>query len=167
MRQPGERRLAAVVDALRAHPRLGSQLTHVQVLRSNNLAAGLLVAHHLAELGHRRIGFVGGPKHSIDSQHRERGLREGLARRGIRLDPAQVFSCSKWDVEAGSAFAVEFLSQPLEVTALVMANDALAFGFMGVALRPAARRSLHRRIRRPTAGRPSVSGAHDRVAADA
>ena len=55
-------------------------VTHVQVLRSNNLAAGMLVAHHLADLGHRHIGFVGGPKHSIDSQHRERGLREGLAK---------------------------------------------------------------------------------------
>ena len=114
-------------------------VTHVQVLRSNNLAAGMLVAHHLADLGHRHIGFVGGPKHSIDSQHRERGLREGLAKRGIRLDSAQVFSCSKWDVDAGSAFAAEFLAKPLAITALVLANDALAFGFMGVALRRGVR----------------------------
>src|ERR1041385_3939668 len=56
-------------------------VTHVQVLRSNNLAAGSLVASHLADLGHREIAFAGGPKHSIDSQHRQRGLRDGLAKR--------------------------------------------------------------------------------------
>jgi LacI family transcriptional regulator len=110
-------------------------ITHVQLLRCNNRAAGALVADHLADLGHRRIAFAGGPKHSIDSQHRERGLREGLARRGIRLDPADVTSCASWDVEAGSAFAETFLDGPVEVSALVMANDALAFGLMRVALR--------------------------------
>ena len=36
---------------------------------------------------------------------------------------------------AGAAFAEEYLSRPLEVTAIVMANDALAFGFLRVAQR--------------------------------
>lgn len=114
-------------------------VTHVQVLRSNNLAAGALVAQYLGDLGHREIAFAGGPKHSIDSQHRERGLRDGLAKRGIRLSSKNVYSCGSWDVEAGGAFAEEFLQQPLDVTALVMANDALAFGFMRVALRQGVR----------------------------
>lgn len=110
-------------------------MTQVQLLRCNNIAAGTLVANHLADLGHRRIAFAGGPKHSIDSQHRERGLRDGLAKRGIRLDPAQVYSCASWDVDAGSAFAEQFLEHPLEISAMVLANDALAFGLMRVALR--------------------------------
>ena len=115
------------------------QVTHAHVLRSNNLAAGALVANHLADLGHRDVAFVGGPQHSIDSQHRERGLRDGLAKRGVRLSADHVFSCGSWDVEAGGAFAETFLEQPLGVTALVMANDALAFGFMRVALRRGVR----------------------------
>ncbi len=110
-------------------------VTNVQVLRSNNLAAGSLVANHLANLGHRAIAFAGGPKHSIDSKHRLRGLRDGLAYRGIRLLSEQVYSCESFEIEAGVAFAESFLAQPLQVTAIVMANDALAFGFMGVALR--------------------------------
>jgi len=108
---------------------------HAQVLRSNNLLAGAAVANHLADLGHRVIAFAGGPRHSIDSQHRERGLREALEKRGIRISNEHVYSCDSWDVEAGSAFAEQFLEQPIEVTALVMANDALALGFMRVALR--------------------------------
>jgi LacI family transcriptional regulator len=108
-------------------------VTHVQVVRCNNLAGGQAVAHHLADLGHRHVAFAAGPQHATDSKHRLRGLRQGLTARGIRLDPKDVFSCGSWDVEAGSEFAQAFLDQPLEVTALVLANDALAFGFMRVA----------------------------------
>ena len=57
--------------------------TDVQVVRCNNVAAGTTVASHLAGLGHRSIGFAGGPEHSIDSKHRLRGLRDELARRVI------------------------------------------------------------------------------------
>jgi LacI family transcriptional regulator len=60
-------------------------------------------------------------------------LREGLAGRGIQLDAAHVYSCGSWEIEAGSSFATELLSQKLPVTALVFANDALALGFMRVA----------------------------------
>jgi len=109
-------------------------LTGVQVLRSNNVAAGALVADHLMNLGHRHIAFAGGPKHSIDSKHRLRGLKDGLVRRGIRLAPEHVFSCESFEFDAGTVFAEQFFSRPLEVTAIVMANDALAFGFMRFAL---------------------------------
>jgi len=116
-------------------------VTDVQVLRSDNLAAGALVADHLMNLGHRKIAFAGGPTHSIDSKHRLRGLRNGLARRGIKLEPEHVFSCESFEFEAGTVFAEQFFSRPLDVTAIVMANDALAFGFM--------RFALHRGVRMP------------------
>ena len=110
-------------------------VAHVQVLRSNNLAAGALVADHLANLGHRDVAFASGPKHSIDSQHRLHGLRDGLSRRGVRLSIDHVYPCKSFDVEAGARLAEDLLARPLEVTAIVMANDALAFGFMGIAIR--------------------------------
>src|SRR6185295_10052788 len=59
-------------------------------VRSNNLEAGQLVARHLAELGHRRIGFGGGPAESIDTRERLRGLTLGLQERGIELAPEHV-----------------------------------------------------------------------------
>ena len=108
-------------------------LKHVHVVRCDNIAAGATVANHLADLGHTRIAFAGGPEHSVDSRHRLHGLRSGLLARGITLAERFVFSCNSWDVTAGGTFAEQFLAAPLEVTALVMANDALAFGFMRVA----------------------------------
>jgi DNA-binding LacI/PurR family transcriptional regulator len=107
--------------------------TDVQVVRCNNLAAGATVAAHLAALGHRRIAYVAGPQHSIDSKHRLRGLRDELARRGITMSSAAIFNCGSYTSDAGGQFAREFFEKPVDVTAVVLANDALAFGFMRVA----------------------------------
>jgi LacI family transcriptional regulator len=107
--------------------------TDVQVVRCNNVAAGTTVAAHLANLGHRRIGFAGGPEHSIDSKHRLRGLRDELARRGIDMPAKNIFTCGSYSSEAGGEFAHKFFESNGDLTALVLANDALAFGFMRVA----------------------------------
>ncbi len=106
---------------------------HVQLVRCNNVGAGTAAANHLADLGHRQIAFVGGPEHSIDSKHRMRGLRDGLATRGLKLESRHVYACGSWEIDAGSDFAQTFFDAPLSVTAVVLANDALAFGFMRVA----------------------------------
>ena len=113
--------------------------TDVQIIRCNNVAAGTSVAAHLAGLGHRSIGFAGGPEHSIDSKHRLRGLRDELARRGIQLEPRHVFTCGSFTSEAGGEFAHRFFESGPDITALVLANDALAFGFMRVALQRGVR----------------------------
>lgn len=105
----------------------------VQVIRCNNIAAGALVGAHLASLGHRRVAFGAGPQHSIDSKHRLRGLRDELARRGIRMLDEDIHSCDSYASDAGGRFAREFLQKPSDVTAVVLANDALAFGFIRVA----------------------------------
>lgn len=123
-------------------------VAQAQILHTNNIGAGAIIADHLAALGHRHIAFAGGPSHSTDSKHRLKGLRERLDVLGIGLPADRVHSCDSFEVNAGSAFAEDFLSRPLEVTAIVMANDALAFGFMRVAQR--------RGIRMP--GQLSIAG---------
>jgi LacI family transcriptional regulator len=113
--------------------------TDVQVVRCNNIAAGTTVASHLAGLGHRKIGFAGGPEHSIDSKHRLRGLRDELTRRGIEVLAKNIFTCGSYTSEAGGEFAHRFFESDADLTALVLANDALAFGFMRVALQRGVR----------------------------
>jgi LacI family transcriptional regulator len=105
----------------------------VAVMRGDNLTAGRTVASHLASLGHRSVGFAGGPHYSIDSQHRLRGLRQELMRRGVTLHPKSTGYCGSYEAEAGSRFAQKLLQRNLEVTAMVFGNDALALGFMRVA----------------------------------
>ena len=108
-------------------------VTPAHVVRCDNRAGGAAVADHLAELGHRQIAFLGGPRHSTDSKHRLRGLREGLARHRIKLGAKSVFFCGSYEAEAGEAFAQEFFDHHSDVTAVVAANDSLALGFMRAA----------------------------------
>jgi len=108
-------------------------VAQVNVVRCDNRAAGVAVAHHLANLGHKRIAFAGGPEHSVDTRQRLTGLREGLEERGLRLDPKRVSFCASYEADAGCQFASEILKTPFDFTALVTGNDALALGFMRIA----------------------------------
>lgn len=109
-------------------------VARVHVVRCDNRAAGIAVAHHLADLGHKHIAFAGGPEHSIDTKQRLSGLRDGLEERGIHLDMKRVSYCASYEAGAGCQFADEILKTLLDFTALVTGNDALALGFMRIAL---------------------------------
>ncbi len=109
-------------------------VAQVHVVRCDNRSAGVAVAHHLAKLGHRRVAFAGGPEHSVDTRQRLIGLRDGLEERGLRLDPKRISFCTSYESDAGCQFANEILKSPLDFTALVTGNDAIALGFMRIAL---------------------------------
>lgn len=127
--------LSAAVDAGLAVVSVNpdERVHEIPMLQCNNVEAGELVAQHLADLGHSKIAFAGGPTHALDSKQRLRGLTDGLARRGIELDPALIMSCGSWDQDAGTAFGQALLGRPLPMSAIVFANDALALGFLRVA----------------------------------
>jgi LacI family transcriptional regulator len=108
-------------------------MADVSIVRGDNISAGRIIAGHLADLGHRRIAFAGGPRVSIESRHRLQGLREELARRGVELRDDFVSFCSSYEAEQGTAFAHQFLKKPVTATAVVLGNDALALGFMRAA----------------------------------
>ena len=114
-------------------------LTDVAVVRADNIAAGRTLAAHLAALGHTWVAFAGGPRASIESRHRLRGLREELATRGIRMRDEDVCFCASYEADEGAAFADTFLRQASRPTAVVLGSDALAIGF----IRAAQQRGVH------------------------
>ena len=182
--RPPHRR-ADRAEVVAARPRLleaamDSQLPTVQVapheilrmaavIRGDNLTAGRTVASHLASLGHRVVGFAGGPRYSLDSQHRLRGLRDELRRRGVALHARSTAFCGSYQAEAGARFAQKLLERPLDVTAMVFGNDALALGFMCVAQQRASacRAFVDRGLRQHRGGRAGLAGPDDRRPADA
>jgi LacI family transcriptional regulator, galactose operon repressor len=101
-------------------------------VRSNNLEAGRIVAQHLVALGHRRIGFGGGPAESLDTRERLRGLALGLHEHGLVLAPEHVRFGSSYTRDAGIASARWFLELDprRRPTAMVLGNDAIALAFM-------------------------------------
>jgi LacI family transcriptional regulator len=106
------------------------------IVRCNNLDAGRIVAEHLMGLGHRRLAFAGGPRESIDTRDRHRGLTQALAEREIDLPEKRVWFGPNYGHESGAEYAHSFLALPPRArpSAVVMGNDAMALGFMRTVL---------------------------------
>ncbi len=116
---------------------VGSRETQVGRCRveCDDLGGGKMVADHLAELGHRRVATITGPRSRLDSQYRLEGFRSGLAEHDIQLPGSAVVE-GGFTHESGLAAMVRLLDY--EPSAVFVANDQMAMGAY-VALRGAGR----------------------------
>jgi LacI family transcriptional regulator len=103
------------------------------VITSDNEAGGVLIAHHLAELGHRQIAVVAGPAGLPTAEARLRGFLGGLAERGISVPAARVARAASYTRAAGLEAGRVMLASHPEVTAVCCANDLIALGVMAAA----------------------------------
>lgn len=90
---------------------------------------------HLADLGHRHIGFVGGPAELNLARLRRDGFARGLRENGIERDPDLEVEAAMTE-EGGLEAAETLLALTRPPTALLCATDALAIGAV-LALRKA------------------------------
>ena len=105
----------------------------------NNFNAGVLVARHLLELGHRKIAYL---STSLNSQHSARVRRyDGLKAQVDRFGQSATLSLFTAEVEAstelntvdiehraGRSLARRCIAETPEVTAMVAVNDMVAYG---------------------------------------
>ncbi|MHB8621403.1 MAG: LacI family DNA-binding transcriptional regulator [Chloroflexota bacterium] len=98
----------------------------------DNVAGARLVAEHLIGLGHRRIGFIGGPPDYTSTVDRCLGFRQALDQAGIALDSA-LMAHGELTADAGQAAFEALFSQGLRPTAMFVAADAMALGAMRAA----------------------------------
>ena len=91
-----------------------------------------LVAEHLIELGHRRIGLITGPQYLMFIQHRIQGLKDGLEHSGVALKQKMVRE-GDLTQRGGYTQANQLLDLPAPPTAVVACNDLMAFGAMSAA----------------------------------
>ena len=99
---------------------------------SSNWAGARAAVAHLIELGHRRIGWVGGPDGSIAAVDRFQGYRAALDAAGIELD-RDLVRADQFAVAAGARHAHDLLTLPDPPTAIVAADDELAVGVLATA----------------------------------
>lgn len=99
-------------------------------IRQDHRAGIDQLIEHLVGLGHRVIGFVGGPERFIHSRQREASWRDALAARGLRPGPVVEGS---FTYEGGMEAAVAMLAVRARPTAVVCANDLSALGFLAQA----------------------------------
>jgi DNA-binding LacI/PurR family transcriptional regulator len=99
------------------------------------------ITQHLIALGHTRIAYLAGPRHSEHSIERHRGIAHALAERGLALWPSL---CPDVPNTHEGAFqgAAQLLQLPPDErpSAIIVYNDMLALGALHAA------RTLHRRV---------------------
>lgn len=97
-------------------------------------AAARLAARHLIELGHTRLGYVGGLPQSHTNVRRRRGFVDELSQSGLALNPAWE-SNHGYTAEDGKRAAAGLLTLHDRPTGLVVANVNAAIGLLAEARR--------------------------------
>jgi LacI family transcriptional regulator len=87
---------------------------------------------HLAALGHKRIGMICGPEASSTARERRCGYADAVANLGLDKD-AKLTVPGTYEVIGGLRGARELLSLRRRPTAIIAANDIMAFAVMDVA----------------------------------
>lgn len=99
---------------------------------TNDWVGAAEAAHHLADLGHRRIAMVAGPQGFRSSGVRGKGFRDALAERGVPFDDAY-FIQGAYTFESGLEAGRELLAMEPRPTAVFTLNDDMAIGVMQAA----------------------------------
>src|SRR3954447_12186282 len=108
-----------------------------QVLVANE-QGGYLAGRHLVELGHRRVGCIGGPSEGNPSWDRVLGFKRALAEAGVSLPP-QAIVAGDFRYTGGEAGMRALLEHNRGLTAVFASNDLMAIGAM-ITLRQAGLR---------------------------
>ncbi|MDI3298751.1 MAG: LacI family DNA-binding transcriptional regulator [Bacillota bacterium] len=112
----------------------GRSLEHPEVpfLDVDNFGGARELVHALIEMGHHRIGYVGGGRTTFYSLHRLQGFQAALAERGIRPEPRWIREAD-WTSEGGRQATLDILRQESRPTALFVASDLMAIGALQAA----------------------------------
>lgn len=97
-------------------------------LTTDDRAAAACAVEHLLELGHRRIGLLGGNWDcSQIAYSRVLGCRDSLERYGVPFDPGMYESC-RYSMEEGYEAIGRLLARNPDLTAVFAVSDVMAMG---------------------------------------
>jgi LacI family transcriptional regulator len=93
----------------------------------DNIGGAAQAVQHLFDIGHRRIGFIGGPDGSTTALDRLAGYKNTMAKNGLKFAPRLVKK-GTWNPQSGYLLGMQLLKGKSRPTAIVAANDQMAFG---------------------------------------
>jgi LacI family transcriptional regulator len=99
----------------------------IDAILLDNEAGAYDATRHLTELGHRRIGCIGGPDAKTRSHARVRGYEQALIEAGIAIDP-ELIQMGAWTYETGQEAAKQLFDLHPPPTAIFAGNDMMAIG---------------------------------------
>lgn len=101
----------------------------IRSVGTTNWQGCLMATRHLIELGHRRIGIIGGPEGLWSSRARLAGYRAALQAAGLP-GAAELVRRDDFSAPGGRRQAGHLLDLPQPPTAIVAGNDSQAFGVL-------------------------------------
>jgi DNA-binding LacI/PurR family transcriptional regulator len=108
-----------------------SEAEHVGYIDTDPVAGTRQAVGHLISLGHRRIGFLGGPMQSdYDHAQRLEGYRETMRDAHLPINDNWVIphQPTLLTAQAGYEQALQLLDRASEITAMFANNDEMAYG---------------------------------------
>jgi LacI family repressor for deo operon, udp, cdd, tsx, nupC, and nupG len=105
---------------------------YVYSVATDNVHGGEMATSHLLELGHKRIGYIAGPKGAISSLDRLEGYKRALQVHNIEFTDSLV-SSGNGCPDGGEKGMRQLLAPPLPPTAVFCYNDMTAVGAMAEA----------------------------------
>lgn len=102
------------------------------VVISNERSAAAAMAEYLVRLGHRRIGYIAGPKGMKSTRERLEGFCDALEKHGRKLGE-DMLARGAYTFESGIECARELLANPNPPTAIFASNDEMAVGVINAA----------------------------------
>lgn len=88
-----------------------------------------LSCEHLYSLGHRKIAFVGGPSDLATARRREQAYRDFCRKKKIAV-PQGFIQPGDYTMKSGRAAGLSLLRMKERPTAIIAANDMMAYGIM-------------------------------------
>ena len=86
-----------------------------------------LVIDHLIKLGHRKIAYIAGPETYFSSGQRLTGYKKSLEKAGLLVEDDLIYR-GTWLVPSGYECTQKIIKQENTPTAIVAANDQMAYG---------------------------------------
>ena len=106
-----------------------SNIEDVNWVDNDNQEAGFQATEHLIKLGHKRIGFIGVEFTYVFMGERFKGYKKALDSYGIKFSK-ELLSLGEFLEEGGYNSAKKLIEQKDPPTAIVVADDLMAFGAM-------------------------------------
>ena len=104
----------------------------VPTVGATNWAGAYAATRHLAELGHKRIGMITGPRDMFCSRARLDGYRSAMEAAGLAVDP-ELMRWGDFHVEVAFKHATAMLSMDNRPTAIFAGSDLQAMGVLEAA----------------------------------
>ena len=108
---------------------IGSQIDHpdLDVVMVDNVQGAYDAVSHLIDLGHRRIGLVGGPRAASSGEQRFQGYIRALADHDIPVDE-EIITEGRFTREGGYESMKRLLALQSPPTAVFASSDVMAIG---------------------------------------